>query len=91
VSGLNPVLLICMGSSLGVDTICLGCNMGGDLNVGDGSQCFSCRCSKKSTIIMHNLHDCLTEDCGIKHGQWKVLHIFTESKLKLVHKRSLVP
>ncbi len=43
-NGLNCVLLICMGLSLDVDTICLGWNMGGmnGFNVGDGSQCFFC-------------------------------------------------
>ncbi len=48
VNGLNYVLLICMGSSLGVDTVCLGCNMGGEncFNVGDDSQRFSCWRSK---------------------------------------------
>ncbi len=48
VNGLNHVLLICMGSSLGANTICLGCNMGGVncLNVGDDSQCFSWQRSK---------------------------------------------
>jgi len=45
---LNRVLLICMGSSLGVNTICLGYNMGGVncVNVGYSSQCLSCRHSK---------------------------------------------
>ncbi len=42
-SDLNCVLLICMGSSLGANIICLGCNMGGVnyFNDGDGSQRFS--------------------------------------------------
>jgi hypothetical protein len=42
-SGLNRVLSICMGSSLGAKTICLGCNLGGTncFNVGDSSHCFS--------------------------------------------------
>jgi hypothetical protein len=48
VSGLNHVFLICIRLSLGANTICLGYNMGGVncLNVGDGSQCFSCQRSK---------------------------------------------
>ncbi len=48
VSGLNHVLLICMGLSLGANTMCLSYNMGGVnyLNVGDGSQHFSCQHSK---------------------------------------------
>ncbi len=48
VSGLNYVLSICMGLSLGANTICLRCNKGGAncFNVGDGSQHLSCQCSK---------------------------------------------
>jgi hypothetical protein len=46
---------------------------------------------KKSIITMHSLCNCLIQGCGIMHGQWKVLHISIESKLKLVHERSLVP
>ncbi len=46
---------------------------------------------KKSTIIVHKLCNCLIEGYGIRHGQHNVLHIFTKSKLKLVHKHSLVP
>ncbi len=70
-SGLNHVLLICMGLSLGADIIYLGCNMGGMncLHVGDGSQCFFLSMFKKLIITMHNLHDCLIQGCEIKHGQ----------------------
>ncbi len=53
-NGLNCVLLICMGLSLGVDTICLGCNMGGVncFNVGDSSQCLKNWISQHATYII---------------------------------------
>ncbi len=58
-SGLNHVLSICMGSSLGANTICLGCNMGGMncLNIGDNSQCFSYQSSKSRLSQLAQLHD----------------------------------
>ncbi len=46
---------------------------------------------KKLIITTHILRDCLTQGQGIRHGQPKVLHISMESKLKLVHERSLLP
>ncbi len=53
-NGLNCVLSICMGSSLGANTICLGCNMGGMncFNVGNGSQRFFYQCLE-SWISQH--------------------------------------
>jgi hypothetical protein len=88
--GLNHVLFICMGLSLGADTIYLGCNMGGMncLNVGDGSQCFSYQCSK--SWLPHSLCNCLTQGREIRHGQQKVLHVSTKSKLKMVHEHNLI-
>ncbi len=57
VNGLNRVLSIFMGSSLGAYTICLGCNMGGVncLNVGDNCQRFYCWCSK-SQLSQHTAY-----------------------------------
>jgi hypothetical protein len=45
---------------------------------------------KKSMITTHNLHNCLTQGCEIRHGQQKVLHVSTKSKLKLAHECRLV-
>jgi hypothetical protein len=54
VNGLNYVLSICMGSTLGEDMLCLDRNMGGMncLNVGGHFQRFSCWCSK-SRLSQH--------------------------------------
>jgi hypothetical protein len=46
---------------------------------------------KKSMITTHSLCDYLTQGHGIRHGQHKVHHISTKSKLKLVHEHNLVP
>ncbi len=46
---------------------------------------------KKSIITTHNLCNCMIKGCGIKHGQQKVLHISTKSKLKLAHECNLIP
>jgi hypothetical protein len=45
---------------------------------------------QKSIITNHSLRDCLTQGLEIKHGQQKVFHIFTKSKLKLVHERNFI-
>jgi hypothetical protein len=92
-SGLSRVLSICMGLSLGANTICLGYNMGGvnGFNVGDNSQRFFLSTFKKLIIIMHSLCNCLTQGHGIRHGNHKVFHISTKSKLKLAHEHNFIP